>query len=132
MRVEFPDRRVVQVDVGETDWGRAMAWARTSPRGSGWLAAPDHAARYGTSVRVAAERDVFVEGIKDVAVGMYDRAVAMRTRDRVAAIGDFTALTVARARELAQEYDLDYLVTEDALELPLEFESGTVRIYRLR
>lgn len=132
MRVEFPERRVVQVDVGESDWGRAMAWARTSPRGSGWLAAPDHAARYGTSVRVAAERDVFVEAIKDGAVGMYDRAVAMRTRDRVAAIGDFTALTAARARELAQEYDLDYLVTEGALELPLEFESGAVRIYGLR
>ncbi len=98
--VEFPDRRVAQVDVGDGDWGRAMAWARATPPGSGWLADPGHAARYGTSVRVAAERDVFVEAIKDGAVGMYDRAVAMRTRERVEALGEFTTLTPERAREL--------------------------------
>ncbi len=71
MLVEFPDRRVAQVRVSDDDWGRAMAWARGSRPGSGWLADPGHAARYGTSVRVAAERDVFVEAIKDGAVGMY-------------------------------------------------------------
>ena len=95
MFVEFPDRRVAQVDVGDDDWGRSMAWARMTPRGSGWLADPGHAAIYGTSVRVAAERDVFVEAIKDGAVGMYDRTVALRTRARVEALGDFTALTPA-------------------------------------
>ena len=98
MLVEFPDRRVAQIELADDDWGRAMAWARASEPGSGWLADPDHAARYGTSVRVAAERDVFVEAIKDGAVGMYDRAVAMRTRDRVEALGDFTTLTPERAR----------------------------------
>ncbi len=46
--------------------------------------APGHAVQYGTSLRVAAERDVFVEGIKDAAIGMYERDVAMRTRDRLA------------------------------------------------
>jgi hypothetical protein len=132
MRIEFPERRVVQVDVGDDDWGRAMAWARQSPLDSGWLAAPDHAARYGTSVRVAAKRDVFVEAIKDGAVGMYDRRVAMRTRDRVAELGDFAALTPEHARALGREYDLDYLVTEQPLDLPLEFQSGRVRIYGLK
>jgi hypothetical protein len=132
MRVEFPERRVVQVDVSDDDWGRAMAWARHSPLDSGWLAAPDHAARYGTSVRVAAERDVFVEAIKDGAVGMYDRNVAMRTRDRVAELGDFTTLTPEHARALGRAYDLDYLVTEQPLNLPLAFQSGRVRIYGLK
>ncbi len=85
MLVQFPDRRVAQVAMGDDDWGRAMAWARASRPGSGWLADPAHAEIYGTSVRVAAHRDVFVEAIKDGAVGMYDRAVALRTRERVEA-----------------------------------------------
>ena len=32
-----------------------------------------HAAHYGTSLRMAGARDVFVEGTKDAAIGMYDR-----------------------------------------------------------
>ena len=58
--------------------------------------------------------------------------VALRTRERVEALGDFTTLTPERARELASQYDLDYLVTEQPLDLPLEFSSGAVKIYRLR
>ena len=132
MLVEFPERRVAQVTIGDDDWGRVMAWARASRPGSGWLADPGHAALYGTSVRVAAHRDVFVEAIKDGAVGMYDRAVALRTRERVEALGDFTSLTPERARLLAQQYDLDYLVTEQTLELPLAFSSGAIRVYGLK
>ena len=37
-----------------------------------------------------------------------------------------------RVRTLASTYQLDYLVTERALDLPLAFQSGDVRIYRLR
>jgi hypothetical protein len=132
MFVEFPDRRIAQVDVNSDDWGRAMAWARTTERESGWLASPDHAARYGTSVRVAAHRDVFVEAIKDGAVGMYDRVVAMRTRERVGELGDFPNLTPEHARALAQKYDLNYLVTEQTIDLPEVFRSGQLRIYRLK
>ena len=132
MLVEFPDRRVAQITIADDDWGRAMAWARASEPGSGWLANPDHAARYGTSVRVAAERDVYVEAIKDGAVGMYDRRVAIRTRDRVEALGDFMTLTPEHARLIARQYDLDYLVTEGRLDLPLAFSSGAIRVYRLR
>jgi hypothetical protein len=132
MRVEFPDRALAQLALSDDDWGRAMAWARTTERGSGWLADPGHAARYGTSLRVAGNRDVFVEEIKDSAIGMYDRGVALRTRERVAALGDFTALTADRARTLGREYGLDYLVTEQKLELPVVFRSGALAIYSLR
>jgi hypothetical protein len=132
MLVEFPERPVAQAALEDDDWGRAMAWARATPVGSGWLADPGHAARYGTSVRVAAERDVLVEAIKDGAVGMYDRATALRTRERVAAAGDFTTMTPERARMLAKQYDLDYLVSEHQIDLPLAFESGAIRIYSLR
>jgi hypothetical protein len=130
--IEFPDRSLARIDVRDTDWGRVMRWARTTGTDSYWLADPLHAVLYGTSVRVAGHRDVFVEGVKDQAIGMYDRGVAMRTRDRLAAIGDFSTLTVDRARALAREYGLDYLVTDRTLDLPVAFGSGRLRVYALR
>jgi hypothetical protein len=130
--VRFPDRPVVQAGIPDNDWGRVMAWARTTDRGSFWLADPQHAVKYGSSLRVAGHRDVFVEGVKDTAIGMYDRGTAMRTRDRLAAVGAFDTLDRPRADALAARYDLDYLVTDHELALPLAFESGTLRVYRLR
>lgn len=130
--VMFPDRPLAEISIPQNDWGRTMAWARESESGSGWLASPIHAALYGTSVRLAGHRDVFVEPLKDIALGMYDRAVAMRTRERLDALGDFDALTPERARALAARYDLDYLVTERQLDLPLVFQSGVLRVYRIR
>jgi hypothetical protein len=129
---EFPERPVARLDIADDDWGRAMRWARSTDVRSGWLADPIHAVRYGTSLRVAGERDVFVEAIKDTAIGMYDRAIAIRTRDRLAALGDFAMLDAGRARGLAGRYELDYLITERPVDLPLAFESGRIRVYRLR
>jgi hypothetical protein len=63
---------------------------------------------------------------------MYDRAVALRTRDRVRLIGDFETLTPERARALGREFDLDYVITEQRLDLPEVFSSGMLRIYALR
>ncbi len=109
-----------------------MAWARSTPKDSGWMADPMHAVRYGTSLRVAGERDVFVEAVKDTAIGMYERHVAIRTRDRLAELTDFEAMTPARARGLAARYGLDYLISEQPLDLPIAFQSGALRVYRLR
>jgi hypothetical protein len=132
MTVLFPDRPLVQVDLPANDWGRAMAWGAQTDPASAWLADPMHAARYGTSVRVAARRDVFVEALKDAALGMYDRDVAIRTRDRIRALDDFGSLSAGRARELADAHGLDFLVAEQELALPVAFESGALRVYRLR
>lgn len=132
MRVLFPDRALAQIHLPDDDWGRAMAWARGTAVDSGWLASPLHAAEYGTSVRMAAGRDVFVEALKDQALGMYDRRIAIRTRDRLAEFGATDTLTTARARALASGYDLDYFVTFHIHDLPVAFESGELRIYRLR
>ena len=130
--VRFPERAFVQLDVRDDDWGRVMAWARSTGKSTHWLADPFHAALYGTSVRVAGERDVFVEEIKDAAIGMYERAVAIRTRDRMAALGDFNSLTPAHARDLGARFGVDYLVSPQPLDLPVEFRSGDLRVYRLR
>jgi hypothetical protein len=132
MFVKFPGRPVVELQVPANDWGRAMAWARSTPAGSGWLADPWHAVTYGTSLRVAGERDVFVEAVKDAAIGMYERSVAIRTRDHMLEVGDFATLTAPRALALGARYELDYLVTEQPLDLPLALESGRLKVYRIR
>ena len=125
-------RPAFQISIPDDDWGRTMAFARSTAKDSHWLAHPIHAALYGTSLRIAGERDVFVEGMKDVAIGMYDRNTAMRTAERLAALSDFDSLDAPEARVLATEYDLDYIVTESRLDLPIAFESGRLRVYYLR
>jgi hypothetical protein len=130
--IRFPDRPIAEISVPDNDWGRVMAWARATPRDSGWLAHPGHAVQYGTSLRVAGQRDVFVEGIKDAAIGMYERDVAIRTRDRLAELQDFDTLTPERARSLAERYRLDFLVTTQRLDLPVAYSSGPLLVYRLR
>ena len=83
-------------------------------------------------MRVAAGRDVYLEEVKDTAMAMYSRRVAMRVAERIGAIGDFGALTPASARALAERFDLDVLVTERALDLPVAYRNARFSIYRLR
>ena len=125
-------RPPVQMTIPDDDWGRVMAWARTTDKSSGWLADPLHAVYYGSSVRVAGERDVFVEAVKDAALGMYDRDIAVRTDARLRALPDFAGLTPEAARTLGAHFGLDYLVTEAGLDLPLAFQSGRLHVYRIR
>jgi hypothetical protein len=130
--VRFPDRPIAEIGIADNDWGRVMAWARATPSGTGWLAHPAHAVKYGTSLRVAGERDVLVEAVKDVAIGMYERDVAIRTRDRLREVEEFDLMTSERARTLATRYGLDFLVTSQQLDLPVAYSSGPLRVYRLR
>ena len=131
--IRFPERSFATLGIPDDDWGRVMTWARTSTDvSSHWLADPVHAARYGTSVRVAGHRDVFVEEIKDAAIGMYSRPVAIRTRDRLDELGHFGELGPDRANELAERYGLDYLVADRPFDLPEVFQSGRLRVYRLQ
>jgi hypothetical protein len=41
-------------------------------------------------------------------------------------------LTAERARLLTAKYDLDYVVTEGRLDLPMAYENRQFRIYSLR
>jgi hypothetical protein len=70
--------------------------------------------------------------VKDAAMAMYSRRVAIRVAERIAALGDFDALTPTAARSLAERYDLDLLVTERGLDLPLAYRNARFSIYRLR
>ena len=58
--------------------------------------------------------------------------VAHRVLERAAAIGDFTTITPDRGRQLAAKYDLNYLVTEGRLDLPVAYENSQFRIYALK
>jgi len=132
MQVEHPERALFALTLPPSDWTSAMAWLSRTPTDTHVLADPGHAYRYGTSVRVAAGRDVFLEEVKDSAVAIYSRDVAMRVIERTRVLGDFSQLTAVRARELAKQYELDYLVIAKPLDLPLAYSSGDIRVYSLR
>ena len=130
--VQFPDRPIFAIDVQHADWRAAMAWARTTAPGSGWLADPVHAARYGASLRAAGQRDVLLDQMKDPAVAMYDRDAAMGVADRQRAVTALGWDTPDGARSLAARFGLDYLVIDRELALPLVHRSGSLFIYRIR
>jgi len=131
MWVEHPGRPPVQIGLPGGEWQDAMAWLSRTPPDTHILADPSHAWRYATTVRVAAGRDVFLEEVKDTAMAIYSRRVAMRVSERTGALGDFGALTPGAARALAARFDLDYLVTERALDLPVAYRNSRFSIYRL-
>lgn len=129
---EHPERRLFQVSVADSPWVDAMRWLGRQPIDVHVLADPEHAFKYGVSVRVAAGRDVLLEDDKDSAIALYSRAIAERVVDRRHALQGFPALTAAQARTLAERYDLDYLVTEAVLPLPEVYRNSQFRIYALK
>jgi hypothetical protein len=131
MLIERPDRAMFALHLPESDWTDAMAWVATEPLDVHVLADPGHSWKYGTSVRVSAQRDVFLEDVKDSAIAIYSRDVAARVVERMRVVGDFGALTAERARQLAGQYDLNYLVTEAELPLPVAYRNARFRVYSL-
>jgi hypothetical protein len=132
MMVERSERALFDTRLPSSPWEDAMAWLARQPPSVHVLADPGHAWKYGTSVRVAAARDVLLEEVKDSAVAIYSRDVAVRVVERIAAIGDFAELTPHGARELADKYDLDYLVVDREMRLPLSYRNERFWIYSLR
>jgi hypothetical protein len=132
MKVERPDRGLFALHLAESPWVDVMQWLSTEPISTHVLADPGHAWKYGTSVRVAAGRDVFLEDVKDSAIAIYSRDVAARVIERAAAMQDFSSLSAERARDLSSQYDLNYLVTEAELPLPIAYENDRFHIYRLK
>jgi hypothetical protein len=132
MLIERPERALFAVHAPESQWEDAMRWVARQPADIHVLADPGHAWKHGTSVRASGGHDVFLEEVKDSALAIYSRDVASRVVDRTEAIGDFGALTVDRARDLARRYDLDYLVSEADLALPIAYRNDQFRIYDVR
>lgn len=129
---EHPERSLFQVSLPASPWMDAMHWVAGQPLNVQIMAAPDHAFRYGVSVRVAGRHDVLLEDFKDSADAMYSRDIAERTIDRRNALADFGVLTAAAAQSLAARFDVDYLVTEATLPLREVYRNRQFRIYALK
>jgi hypothetical protein len=130
--VERADHALIEVDLPESEWTQVMQWAGQRPVGTNFLADPGHAWRYGSSIRAASGRDVYLESVKDTGIAIYSRAMAERISSRLAELGDFAALEAAHARWLAKRHDLDYLITEHDIALPLVHRRGAIAVYDLR
>ena len=130
--VERADHALVEIDLPASEWTDIMHWAGARPVGTNFLADPGHAWRYGSSVRAAAGRDVYLESVKDIGIAIYSEAMAARVDSRIAELGDFAALAPAHARWLARRHDLDYLITEHDIALPLVHRNGRFAVYDLR
>lgn len=132
--VTFSEHRgapFVAVNLPDDNWTDAMRWISRAPPGSHVLADPGHAWKYGTSVRVAGERDLYLEEVKDTALALYSREVAMRVLGRIQDAHDFDTLTPERANALATQYDLNYLVLDRDIALPVVYRNGRFRVYAL-
>ena len=127
MLVERPTVRSFAIAPGGVAVGGRDALAsRRSRSTSHVLADPGHAWKYGTSVRVSAGRDVFLEEVKDSALAIYSRDVAASRRR-----------TARRRRRLLtphgrdehsrwrRSHDLDFLVTEADLPLPVAYRNAS-------
>lgn len=128
------DRMLVRVDLPDDDWSRMMRWLRTQPTDWLVLAHPDHAWMYGTSVRVAASRDVVLESVKDSSISMYDRDVAMRVAERTQTLANFTTMSTDDARAIGRQYAATVLVTASTqtFALPRLYANGGFSVYDLR
>lgn len=128
---ENPGRPLFGRTMPADDWHDAMRWLRTQPADLHVLADPGHAWKYGSSVRAGAARDVFHEDVKDAALAMYDRDVAMRVDERRALTHRVEEMTEDELWAFAAAHDLDVLVTERDLDLPRLYANARFRIYRL-
>jgi hypothetical protein len=133
LRHDHPGRPLVEIDLPADDWTDVGRWLRDhTPHDAALLADPGHAWRFGTSLRVSAERDVFIEDVKDIAIGMYDRGIATRNMERRSALGDYVSLSPAQFQELAARYDLQYLVTDRVEPFDEVYRNARFHVYRLR
>ena len=97
------DRPLARLSLAPTAWTEAMNWLAAQPSGLHVLADPGHAWKYGVGVRQASSKDTFLETVKDSAMAMYDRDVAMRVAERTAATAGFERMTADDIRALGSE-----------------------------
>lgn len=131
--VQHPERRLAAIGLPADEWNDALSWMKGNTAKDAWvLAAPGHAWQYGTSVRVGAHRDVYLEEAKDTAMAMYSREAAMTVLDRIRRTPDVDTLTADTARAFATETGVDLLVTERRIALPVLYANSRFKVYKLR
>ena len=132
MFIEHPERPLFALAAPADPWSDVSGYLRrATPPGTHVLAHPDHAWRFGTSLRVLAARDVFLENVKDEAISMYDRRMAQRVAERRRALGQFEQRTATELLALGRRFELDVVVSEHELALPEIYRNQQFRVYRL-
>jgi hypothetical protein len=129
---EHAGNPIARIGFPQDNWTDAMQWIARTPADTHVLADPGHAWKYGSSVRVAGERDVYLEEVKDLALALYSRDVAVEALRRITDIRDFDSFTPDELRALAARYDLDYLVVEHDVDLPIAYRNEQFRVYSLQ
>jgi hypothetical protein len=130
--VEHPERPLFAVSAPADAWRDVSDYLRrATPPGTHVLADPNHAWRFGSSLRVLAARDVFLENVKDEAMSLYDRRMAQRITERRLALGDFEQRTAPELLALGRRFDLDVVISERDLALPEIYRNPQFRVYRL-
>jgi hypothetical protein len=132
MLAENAGEPIARVGLSQDHWTDVMRWIARTPTNSHVLADPGHAWKYGTSVRVAGERDVFLEEVKDTALSLYSRDVAMWVLGRIQDTTNFDSLTAQQLQALAVRYDLDYLVVEREIPLPVVYRNDRFLVYSFK
>jgi len=129
-----PARPMMEVDLPRTQWTDVMRWVGGQPAKWHVLADPQHVARFGSSVRVAALRDTLLEVGKDPAMAIYDREAARRVSERAHALADFDRFTTADVRSLAARYNLDVFVdrADRQFDFPILYRNDGFIAYDLR
>jgi hypothetical protein len=131
MRVEKAGEPIARLGFSQDNWTDVMTWIAQTPTNTHVLADPGHAWKYGTSVRVSGQRDVFLEDVKDTSMALYSRDVAMWVLGRAHDVRNFDSLTLGQLRALAARYDLHYLVVDRDIDLPLAYRNDQFRVYSL-
>jgi hypothetical protein len=126
-------RPLARVGLPAGGWTDAMMWLRQRPEPWHVMADPAHGWLYGSSVRVAAFKDTWLELSKDSAMALYDRQAALRAAERRAAIPE-PWVTDAAVDALDAKYGLDVFVLDAAIPLnrPVLYRNPEFVIYDLR
>lgn len=128
---EHAGNPIARMGFPQDNWTDVMKWISQTPADTHVLADPGHAWKYGSSVRVAGERDVYLEEVKDLALALYSRDIAVEALQRIADVRDFESFTPEQLRVLAARYDLDYLVSDHDVDLPVVYRNDQFRVYDL-
>ena len=132
MFVEHPERPPLALSAPADAWSDVSSYLRhATPPETHVLVDPEHAWRFGTSLRVLAARDVFLENVKDEAMSMYDWRMAQRIAERRLALGEFKQRTATELLALGRRFELDVVVSERELALPELYRNQQFRVYRL-
>jgi hypothetical protein len=129
---EHAGNPIARVGFPQDNWTDVMHWISTTAPDTHVLADPGHAWKYGSSVRVTGERDVYLEEVKDLALALYSRDVAVEALRRIDDIRGFDTFSPDQLRALAARYDLDVLVAEHDVDLPVVYRNDRFRVYSLK